>query len=751
MKSTSILTIAISSLAISAQLTFANEHETKRNGETILLFDSSGSMAGRFENNTKFRLAVNALDVISQQLTDVDTLGFIALGNTSRDQCSQETFSGSLSRLTSRELINTARNLRPRGDTPLAIALGRAVSATPRDIPLQIIVITDGQDSCSNDVCIAAKTIAENSKEVRIDVIGFSDPNLISQQAPFCMSTATGGRYIQATNILDIRSLTNGLTSAEALLLCSSTPEYRRSNNCTFRVKQDVNGNVFRIGANGLNDATDIRLLDTEDLSSASFTTEQVDKILQAVSLYSPYTSQILINKALVCSLDESSEPNSAMLSIALIAAKTKVQCSNQQSNTRWLNISRNFIAKLRTDECINIRSEDLNTKEKLIDEALDDYVFSGIKTVLQAELIKELLLFDDWWRACTQPAIHTNSPYLSSRSISELYLSRENLMSLKSTESTATRAEVRDSHAEGTKPISSLSDLYNDNSNGLLRTTNEIKTFCDAYDPQWRRRKPETDSLDLEELNAGCFTYKPLSKEGTIINKSNNIYSGFGTIVFLNSGNYKLDAGNTGSALFANLHQVNDSRTYDIISFPVFFGTSGKEMSSVEEVYSFHFVPRVDVTFAKNLITVPDIPTEVRQALIADGEGIQKELTQLMMPDRSQINIPQIQKNLHLSTSGLLGTPWYHLGSLADVCTTVSKFKENGEIFSLYGWDALLTEEDAADMTNFCGTDSGPQCLARIIDVLRCTDLNSNAQLVGTEQYDMDVVEHIIKRDIRQ
>ncbi|MDW9970421.1 VWA domain-containing protein [Sinorhizobium meliloti] len=731
--------LLVAILFLDVPIVLANEPAESLQTDTIVVFDSSGSMAGRAGGSQKFRSATRALRSLLQKASKTERIGLFVLGGSSRDQCSSTERPIATQRLTPSELTRRVAKLRPIGDTPLAKGLEQLRNTVPRDVPLQIIILTDGTDSCSGDVCKVSRSISETTPLVRIHVVGFLEPGVDSAHALRCIADASGGRYIEASDEATIASLIGQLEPFEALLRCSIDLEYRQYGNCRFTLSQDPSARSFVVGTAGTLAKGPSHVLDVESFPTPALTTRQIDFVLRAISLYGNLTAQQLITRALVCGLGDERAPDDVhLVSISLTAAHLQTSCSGEEPVSFWLKASAKFLDTIRERGCDEVQAIQLTAKDQFIDAALRSYVYSdGIRSTLQAELMKQLLLFDMWSRVCAFHSYGASSSSLPNSPAAGLYLRRERLYSAGDTAGPITFSSERPG---------SLARVYDDWNGGLMATGSDIQRFCDDYDPAWRKRREVNELLDLASTDPGCIVFAPKKGRGQLVNTTGNDYSGYGSIIFLDGQVFTFSGKEIGSPLFVSVHSVDDKSLFDLLSFPAFFGVAKGKSPSPESVYSFHFVPNTDVAMASRKIVTPDLSPEIERALIADGDGLAIELRNLLAPDHSQIDADRIEQQLQLSISGLLGTPWRHLATGADVCAALDEARNNrSQLFSLYNWDAVLSPDDTADKRAFCGEDTNTQCLARVLGMLTCLGGDAKSAPIGGAELNLDVRKRLL------
>jgi hypothetical protein len=87
-------------------------------------------------------------------------------------------------------------------------ALAAAVSALPgsvpsSDKPVNVVLVSDGYDSCGGDPCAAARQVERARPDININVVAVSQ----SVRALKCIADATGGKYFEAAAVSQLARL----------------------------------------------------------------------------------------------------------------------------------------------------------------------------------------------------------------------------------------------------------------------------------------------------------------------------------------------------------------------------------------------------------------------------------------------------------------------------------------------------------------------------------------------------------------
>lgn len=164
---------------------------------TFLVLDGSGSMWAQLPEG-RSRIEV-ARDILSDFLTARDPaqpLGVIAYGHNRRSDCADIETIVPMNVQDGRALGQRLRGLMPRGKTPLADALRRAMAEIPTTTEqVDIVLITDGLETCGGDPCAVAAEMAAAGVPIRAHVVGFGlSEGEVRQIA--CIAEQTGGTVL---------------------------------------------------------------------------------------------------------------------------------------------------------------------------------------------------------------------------------------------------------------------------------------------------------------------------------------------------------------------------------------------------------------------------------------------------------------------------------------------------------------------------------------------------------------------------
>lgn len=161
---------------------------------SILIYDASGSMWGQLDGGvTKVEVAREVIGDFFVSRDNTVPLGVIAYGHNRRGDCSDIQVIANVGVNNPSELSARLNRLNPRGMTPITDSLSLAASMIPPTAEsADIILVTDGLETCDADPCALAAQLAQEGIAIRAHVVGFG---LTSQEAAAmsCVADATGG------------------------------------------------------------------------------------------------------------------------------------------------------------------------------------------------------------------------------------------------------------------------------------------------------------------------------------------------------------------------------------------------------------------------------------------------------------------------------------------------------------------------------------------------------------------------------
>jgi hypothetical protein len=185
---------------------------------TIVVLDASKSMNAKIGSASKFTSVRSELGNAIGTYGDRLSFGLVTFGHRKASNCADSEILAKPGELTGATQGKLLGGIKPKGQAPIAAALSDAAKAAPpQSTRLDIVLIADSADSCNADICATAATLKQKSQALRIHVIGFSDKK-DDVKALTCVANATGGTFVAATNVDELKQ---GLA---AVLDAAATP-----------------------------------------------------------------------------------------------------------------------------------------------------------------------------------------------------------------------------------------------------------------------------------------------------------------------------------------------------------------------------------------------------------------------------------------------------------------------------------------------------------------------------------------------
>lgn len=163
----------------------------------ILVYDASGSMWGALPGGaTKVEVAREVIGDFFISRDPAVPLGVIAYGYNRRGDCADIQVIADVGINDPAGLSSRLNGINPRGMTPITKSLSLAASMIPATAEsADIILVTDGLETCDADPCALAAQLAQEGIAIRAHVVGFG---LTAHEAAAmaCVADATGGQLL---------------------------------------------------------------------------------------------------------------------------------------------------------------------------------------------------------------------------------------------------------------------------------------------------------------------------------------------------------------------------------------------------------------------------------------------------------------------------------------------------------------------------------------------------------------------------
>jgi len=220
----------------------ADDKTTTVQGNIIFILDASGSMWGRVESKEKIVVAKEVMNEIIDELPDNINIGLISYGHRRKGDCNDIETLKQLSKINKEELKNSISSITPKGKTPITKSLELAGDSLLKiEDESNIILISDGKETCGGDPCALTKKLREKGINVNVHVVGFDVTQEEKKQLQ-CIADAGEGKYFSANNISQLRDalVTVKKEIVEKAEVASTLDQLRWEMPC----KPGYNGNI---------------------------------------------------------------------------------------------------------------------------------------------------------------------------------------------------------------------------------------------------------------------------------------------------------------------------------------------------------------------------------------------------------------------------------------------------------------------------------------------------------------------------
>ncbi len=165
----------------------------------LFILDASGSMWGKVDGTPKIATAKQALSTLIGDLPADAKVGLMVYGHRDKSSCTDVELMLPVGQATPANLPSLLGAIVPKGKTPIAYSLSQAPKAF---IGLEggnnnVVLISDGIETCQGDPCAAAAQLAASNINVRVHVVGF-DISAEDRAQLQCIARLGKGKYFSA-------------------------------------------------------------------------------------------------------------------------------------------------------------------------------------------------------------------------------------------------------------------------------------------------------------------------------------------------------------------------------------------------------------------------------------------------------------------------------------------------------------------------------------------------------------------------
>ena len=176
-------------------------------GRLLLLLDASGSMKAKDPSGlTKIEAAKKALTGVVGALPDTAQVGLRVYGATVDGKgkptpaaCADTRLVSPIGPLDKARLTSSIAAVKALGETPIAGSLTAAMTDLGTTGKRNIVLVSDGEESCVPDPCPVVKKLTAAGIDLQIDTVGFG-VNAKARAQLQCIANAGNGTYYDARN-----------------------------------------------------------------------------------------------------------------------------------------------------------------------------------------------------------------------------------------------------------------------------------------------------------------------------------------------------------------------------------------------------------------------------------------------------------------------------------------------------------------------------------------------------------------------
>lgn len=200
----------------------ADDAPPSEDTKILLVLDASASMNGPDPSGvTKLEAAKSALIGALGSLPEEADVGLRVYGATvdgpgrTPAECADSQLVHPIEPLDKDGLTAAIQSFEAIGETPIAYSLLEAAKDLGPDGKRHIILVSDGEERCVPDPCIAIQEIVDAGIGLQIDTVGFGVEDVARQQLT-CIAEAGGGTYYDAADAGSLTTTLNTLSTRTA-------------------------------------------------------------------------------------------------------------------------------------------------------------------------------------------------------------------------------------------------------------------------------------------------------------------------------------------------------------------------------------------------------------------------------------------------------------------------------------------------------------------------------------------------------
>lgn len=233
-------------------LSFHMYSQEKKTSPILFIYDASGSMWGKLQDQTKKEIAANVLTNTVNNLSENQNIGLLVYGHRTKGDCNDIEYMVDLSNSLKDKVTQAVKSVNALGKTPLARSATIAINSLKESkTKATIILITDGIESCDGNICDVVAKAKLDGIDFKLHIVGFGLKEDETEQLK-CAADAGNGQYY---DVADAGGLAGVLAEAT-----SETVDSPKGNFSIYAIKNgqpvDAWVKAVKIGTNEEVDGT---------------------------------------------------------------------------------------------------------------------------------------------------------------------------------------------------------------------------------------------------------------------------------------------------------------------------------------------------------------------------------------------------------------------------------------------------------------------------------------------------------------
>ena len=172
----------------------------------LVILDASNSMWGKVDGVAKIETARGVVsDLLTGLPPDLD-VGLMAYGHRDKESCTDVEMLSGIGKPDVAAMEKKIAALKPMGKTPIAYSMilaGKELGKY-KDDTNNVILVSDGIETCEGDPCAIAASLAKNNIHTKVHVVGF-DVDAAARKQLECIAEKGGGKYYNADSVASLK------------------------------------------------------------------------------------------------------------------------------------------------------------------------------------------------------------------------------------------------------------------------------------------------------------------------------------------------------------------------------------------------------------------------------------------------------------------------------------------------------------------------------------------------------------------